>query len=73
MTEQKEAPGWFNRAIAEPFTDRSVEVDRTSIHYLYWEKGEDAAEKPGIVLVHGNGARRLRQKSAISVICSKHG
>ena len=56
MTEQKEAPGWFNRAIAEPFTDRSVEVDRTSIHYLYWEKGENAAEKPGIVLVHGNGA-----------------
>jgi len=56
MTEQKVAPGWFKRAIAEPFEDRVVDVDRIPIHYLYWEKGEAAAEKPGIVLVHGNGA-----------------
>ena len=56
MTEQKTAPGWFNRAIEEPFSDRVVEVDRIPIHYLYWESGDDAAEKPGIVLVHGNGA-----------------
>ncbi|MFT4799062.1 MAG: pimeloyl-ACP methyl ester carboxylesterase [Candidatus Azotimanducaceae bacterium] len=56
MTEQKVAPGWFKRAIAEPFEDRMVDVDHIPIHYLYWEKGDDAAEKPGIVLVHGNGA-----------------
>lgn len=56
MSEQKVAPGWFKRAIAEPFEDRVVDVDHIPIHYLYWEKGEAAAEKPGIVLVHGNGA-----------------
>ena len=47
-------PGWFVRALAVPFEDRTVAVDAVSIHYLYWEsQGED---KPGLVFVHGNGA-----------------
>jgi pimeloyl-ACP methyl ester carboxylesterase len=51
MTEH--IPGWFSRALETPYTDRSVEVDGASIHYLLW--GEDE-ERPGLVFVHGNGA-----------------
>ncbi|MGA1677092.1 MAG: alpha/beta fold hydrolase, partial [Pseudomonadales bacterium] len=47
-------PGWFIRALDTPFADRTVVVDGTPIHYLYW--GNDASEKPGLVFVHGNGA-----------------
>ncbi len=46
-------PGWFSRALAVPVEDRSVAVDGVDIHYLYWA---DAEQKPGLVLVHGNGA-----------------
>src|SRR5690606_6370832 len=49
-----EKPGWFVRALATPFEDRSVTVDGVPIHYLYWtDKGND---KPGLLFVHGNGA-----------------
>lgn len=51
MTEH--IPGWFSRALETPYTDRSVEVDGASIHYLLW--GEDE-QRPGLVFVHGNGA-----------------
>ena len=46
-------PGWFSRALAVPVENRSVPVDGVDIHYLYWA---DAEYKPGLVLVHGNGA-----------------
>lgn len=49
-------PGWFTRAIGTPFKDRTVEVGGVPIHYLYWEGDGPAAEKPGLVFVHGNGA-----------------
>ncbi len=53
MTIQKEPPGWFAKAVATPFEDRFVAVDGVDIHYLLWGGHTD---KPGIVLVHGNGA-----------------
>jgi pimeloyl-ACP methyl ester carboxylesterase len=45
-------PGWFERALAVPFTDERVEVGGASIHYLAWgERG-----RRGLVFVHGGGA-----------------
>lgn len=53
-------PGWFARALETPWEDRSVVIDGTPIHYLYWASPatETTAEreKPGLVFVHGNGA-----------------
>lgn len=46
-------PGWFTKALAVPKEDRALVVEGARIHYLAW--GDDSA-KPGIVLVHGNGA-----------------
>lgn len=54
-----EAPGWFKRALAIPYADHYVEVGDATIHYLLWQDVEadaEAATKPGIVFVHGNGA-----------------
>ncbi len=48
-----EVPGWFARVVEVPFDSREVVVAGAAIHYLAW--GEDAS-KPGLVLVHGNGA-----------------
>jgi len=50
----QDAPGWFKRALATPFDDRTVFVNDVPIHYLLWG-GEDT-DKPGLVFVHGNGA-----------------
>ena len=47
------APGWFRKALQVPYAERRIRVAGASIHYLAW--GEDPG-KPGIVLVHGNGA-----------------
>ena len=47
-----DAPEWFVRALAVPFTDEHVEVGGARIHYLAW--GE--AGRPGLVFVHGGGA-----------------
>jgi pimeloyl-ACP methyl ester carboxylesterase len=47
-----DAPAWFERALAVPFTDEEVEVDGARIHFLAW--GE--AGRPGLVFVHGGGA-----------------
>ena len=47
-----EAPEWFRRALAVPFTDEVVEVGGSSIHYLAW--GEPG--RRGLVFVHGGGA-----------------
>jgi pimeloyl-ACP methyl ester carboxylesterase len=49
----KEAPGWFVKALATPYEDRAISVDGIRIHYLQWG---GVSDKPGIVLVHGNGA-----------------
>ncbi|MCZ6460246.1 MAG: alpha/beta hydrolase [Gammaproteobacteria bacterium] len=48
-----EVPGWFARAVEVPFASRRVTVAGVAIHYLAWA---DDAAKPGLVLVHGNGA-----------------
>jgi pimeloyl-ACP methyl ester carboxylesterase len=46
------APEWFRRALAVPFTDEVVEVDGAAVHYLAWgERG-----RQGLVFVHGGGA-----------------
>src|SRR3954447_26955423 len=49
----RNAPGWFVKAIETPFDTGAVVVDGARITYLLW--GGDS-DKPGIVLVHGNGA-----------------
>jgi len=46
-------PGWFTRALAIAPEDKQVDVQGVPIHYLYWA---DDANKPGLILVHGNGA-----------------
>lgn len=47
-----EAPKWYRRALATPFSDEVVIVDECPIHYLAWgERG-----RPGIIFVHGGGA-----------------
>jgi pimeloyl-ACP methyl ester carboxylesterase len=48
-----EQPDWFKKSLAVPFTEHHVEVYETKIHYLLWS---DDSNKPGLVLVHGNGA-----------------
>jgi pimeloyl-ACP methyl ester carboxylesterase len=45
-------PAWFNSAVTAPFTESTVEIDGTPIHYLRW--GESS--RPGLVLVHGGAA-----------------
>jgi len=51
-------PSWFSKAIATPFEDKYITVANCKIHYLLWEDDASNGEqqKPGIVLVHGNGA-----------------
>jgi pimeloyl-ACP methyl ester carboxylesterase len=46
------APAWFRRALAVPFTERAIEVGGASVHYLAW--GEPGRQ--GLVFVHGGGA-----------------
>ena len=46
-------PGWFTRALAITPEDKQVDVKGVPIHYLYWADDES---KPGLILVHGNGA-----------------
>jgi pimeloyl-ACP methyl ester carboxylesterase len=47
-----ESPGWFKKALATPYEDRTVEVEGCPIHYLMW--GETG--RAGLVLVHGGAA-----------------
>lgn len=47
-----DAPGWFQRAIAIEPESRTITVEGTQVHYLRW--GDRS--KPGLLLVHGNGA-----------------
>jgi len=46
------APSWFDRALNVPFERHCVDVEGCAINYLRW--GD--ASKPGLLLVHGNGA-----------------
>jgi pimeloyl-ACP methyl ester carboxylesterase len=48
-----DAPKWFQRALAVPFTDEEVVVDGARVHYLAW--GE--RDRPGLVFVHGGAAQ----------------
>ncbi len=52
MSEKRSTPEWFDRAIATPYRERTVEVEGVPIHYLAW--GDPAL--PGVVLVHGGAA-----------------
>lgn len=45
-------PGWFDRALAVPFSQEEVKVDGCSIRSLAW--GEP--DRRGLVFVHGGGA-----------------
>lgn len=47
-----DAPAWFGRNLAVPFTDEVVDVDGCPIHFLAW--GEPG--RRGLVFVHGGGA-----------------
>jgi len=57
LVDQKNSPGWFKTAIETPFEDRYIEVAECPIHYMLWASADSGEnKKPGIVLVHGNGA-----------------
>ena len=45
-------PAWFDRVLAVPFDESTIEVDGVPIHYLEW--GD--RQQPGLVLVHGGAA-----------------
>jgi pimeloyl-ACP methyl ester carboxylesterase len=47
-----DAPGWFRRALAVPFTDEWAVLDGARIHLLAW----GPRGRRGIVFVHGGGA-----------------
>jgi pimeloyl-ACP methyl ester carboxylesterase len=47
-----DAPAWFERALAVPFTDEVIDVAGCPIHFLAW--GEP--DRRGLVSVHGGGA-----------------
>jgi pimeloyl-ACP methyl ester carboxylesterase len=49
---QPPAPKWFEDVVATPYRTAFVESDGAKIHYQSW--GD--ASKPGLLLVHGNGA-----------------
>lgn len=50
-------PAWFSEALSKPYEDRWAKVQGARIHYLYWRgRGDDGDTRPGLVLVHGNGA-----------------
>lgn len=46
------APDWFRRALAVPFTDRTVDVGGVPVHYVAW--GDPG--RRGLVFVHGGAA-----------------
>ena len=47
-----ERPDWFNRALARPYKERTINHQGCDVKYLEW--GDQS--KPGILFVHGNGA-----------------
>ena len=49
-------PAWFDWALAQRAQSRFVEVASCPIHYLLWPGADSAADRRGILLVHGGGA-----------------
>lgn len=49
---QRNAPGWFERALAVPYDEAFVVVDGAEVHYLSW----GVPGRRGLVFVHGGGA-----------------
>src|SRR4029453_15859157 len=47
-----EAPAWFERALAGPYTDEHGEVRGARVHYLAWGRPGQG----GLVFVHGGAA-----------------
>src|SRR5450432_2119489 len=60
-------PGWFEAAIAAPFTEGDVECDGARIHYLHW----GTRGKAGLVLVHG-GAAHAHWWSFLAPLLTSH-
>ena len=54
LTVRAATPDWFDWALDQPREARTVEVEGCAIHYLLWP-GE-AANRGGLLLVHGGGA-----------------
>ncbi len=48
-----EPPLWFENALKDEPTSHHVQVLDCDIHYLRW--GPQAADKPGILFIHGAG------------------
>lgn len=46
-------PSWFQQATNTPFSSHTINVENCDIVYQHWE---NTGNKPGLVLVHGNGA-----------------
>jgi pimeloyl-ACP methyl ester carboxylesterase len=74
-----DAPTWFTKALAVPFTDERVDVEGASVHYVAW--GEPG--RRGLVFVHGGGAhahwwthvaaRFAREFRVLAIDLSGHG
>lgn len=52
MGDVPPCPRWFTRAIATGYETRFVRVKGARVHYQSWS----SSKKPGLLLVHGNGA-----------------
>jgi len=74
-----DAPEWFQKAVATPYAEHTIEVLGCPIHYLRW--GDPA--NPGLVLVHGGAAHAhwwsflapllIQQYSVVAIDLSGHG
>jgi pimeloyl-ACP methyl ester carboxylesterase len=74
-----DAPEWFRRALAVPFTDHFITVAGARVHYTAW--GEPG--RRGLVFVHGGGAhshwwthiaaRFAREFRVLAIDLSGHG
>lgn len=62
------APAWFEAAVETPFETRFVDVDGAAIRYQAW--GD--ASKPGLLLVHGNGAHAHWYDFLAPYFCETH-
>jgi pimeloyl-ACP methyl ester carboxylesterase len=61
-------PPWFERAIAAPYRERSVEVEGCRVHYLAW--GDPA--KPSLLLVHGGAAHAHWWSFLAPLLCDQY-
>ena len=48
----QQAPEWFTKALAAPYTSHHIDVAGTAVHYLDW----GTPGNPGLVFVHGGAA-----------------